>query len=271
MSVDQPGQRQHERHDRQRGLEGQGAGAGEPVAVAEAHEGVDEQPAHAASRRTACQASSASSSSPSISVVTGTVRAVVMAGVYERRSGAPAAPGRGAAPAATSSGRLGGRDRTGRRAGAREEIDAPHRLAADQVRARQPLRPGSTTGHPGTSAWSEGNLVRPLIHGATYFAELHERLEAHPSRRPGAASPTGRATPTSADRRARQRGRRGPRSCRRARRRRTRPDLALAQGEAELQRRREPPARAPACRSAAPRPCSTCACARAARTTRSWS
>ncbi|GAB3792940.1 phospholipase D family protein [Nocardioides ungokensis] len=32
--------------------------------------------------------------------------------------------------------------------------------------------------HPGDRAWSEGNLVRPLIHGATYFAELHERLEA---------------------------------------------------------------------------------------------
>ena len=26
--------------------------------------------------------------------------------------------------------------------------------------------------------WSEGNLVRPLIHGATYFAELFERIEA---------------------------------------------------------------------------------------------
>ncbi len=32
--------------------------------------------------------------------------------------------------------------------------------------------------HPGDEAWSEGNLVRPLIHGATYFAELCERLEA---------------------------------------------------------------------------------------------
>ena len=32
--------------------------------------------------------------------------------------------------------------------------------------------------HPGDRAWSEGNLVRPLIHGATYFAELYERLEA---------------------------------------------------------------------------------------------
>ncbi len=27
-------------------------------------------------------------------------------------------------------------------------------------------------------AWSEGNVVRPLIHGATYFAELYERIEA---------------------------------------------------------------------------------------------
>jgi phosphatidylserine/phosphatidylglycerophosphate/cardiolipin synthase-like enzyme len=32
--------------------------------------------------------------------------------------------------------------------------------------------------HQGERAWSEGNLVRPLIHGATYFAELHERLQA---------------------------------------------------------------------------------------------
>ncbi len=32
--------------------------------------------------------------------------------------------------------------------------------------------------HPGGQAWSEGNLVRPLVHGATYFAELYERLEA---------------------------------------------------------------------------------------------
>ncbi|WP_254362913.1 phospholipase D-like domain-containing protein [Pseudarthrobacter phenanthrenivorans] len=28
----------------------------------------------------------------------------------------------------------------------------------------------------GSPAWSEGNLVRPLIHGATYFARLHEEL-----------------------------------------------------------------------------------------------
>ncbi|WP_148613535.1 phospholipase D family protein [Nocardioides rubriscoriae] len=32
--------------------------------------------------------------------------------------------------------------------------------------------------HPGQTAWSYGNLVRPLVHGATYFAELRERLEA---------------------------------------------------------------------------------------------
>lgn len=32
--------------------------------------------------------------------------------------------------------------------------------------------------HPGAQAWSEGNLVRALVHGATYFAELYERLEA---------------------------------------------------------------------------------------------
>jgi phosphatidylserine/phosphatidylglycerophosphate/cardiolipin synthase-like enzyme len=32
--------------------------------------------------------------------------------------------------------------------------------------------------HPGAAAWSEGNLVRSLVHGATYFAELIERLEA---------------------------------------------------------------------------------------------
>jgi phosphatidylserine/phosphatidylglycerophosphate/cardiolipin synthase-like enzyme len=32
--------------------------------------------------------------------------------------------------------------------------------------------------HDAGKAWSEGNLVRPLIHGATYFAELHERIEA---------------------------------------------------------------------------------------------
>jgi phosphatidylserine/phosphatidylglycerophosphate/cardiolipin synthase-like enzyme len=32
--------------------------------------------------------------------------------------------------------------------------------------------------HPADRAWSEGNLVRPLVHGATYFSELYERIEA---------------------------------------------------------------------------------------------
>nr|WP_294691382.1 phospholipase D-like domain-containing protein [uncultured Friedmanniella sp.] len=33
-------------------------------------------------------------------------------------------------------------------------------------------------GHPHGAAWSTGNLVRPLVHGATYFAELAERIAA---------------------------------------------------------------------------------------------
>ncbi|HEY5979774.1 MAG TPA: phospholipase D-like domain-containing protein [Microlunatus sp.] len=32
--------------------------------------------------------------------------------------------------------------------------------------------------HPGDCAWSKGNRVRPLVHGATYFAELLDRVEA---------------------------------------------------------------------------------------------
>ncbi len=32
--------------------------------------------------------------------------------------------------------------------------------------------------HPGEQAWSEGNRVVPLIHGATYFRDLYEHLEA---------------------------------------------------------------------------------------------
>jgi phosphatidylserine/phosphatidylglycerophosphate/cardiolipin synthase-like enzyme len=31
--------------------------------------------------------------------------------------------------------------------------------------------------HPGDEAWSAGNHVRPLVHGATYFTELRERIE----------------------------------------------------------------------------------------------
>ena len=30
--------------------------------------------------------------------------------------------------------------------------------------------------HPGEQAWSTGNFVRPLVHGATYFAELRDRI-----------------------------------------------------------------------------------------------
>jgi phosphatidylserine/phosphatidylglycerophosphate/cardiolipin synthase-like enzyme len=32
--------------------------------------------------------------------------------------------------------------------------------------------------HPGDVAWSEGNLVRPLIHGSAYFRELYGAIEA---------------------------------------------------------------------------------------------
>lgn len=32
--------------------------------------------------------------------------------------------------------------------------------------------------HPGDQAWSTGNHARPLVHGATYFAELYERIQA---------------------------------------------------------------------------------------------
>lgn len=34
------------------------------------------------------------------------------------------------------------------------------------------------SGGAGSPAWSEGNLVRPLIHGASYFARMHEELTA---------------------------------------------------------------------------------------------
>lgn len=30
--------------------------------------------------------------------------------------------------------------------------------------------------HQGGMAWTEGNLVRPLVHGVTYFAELNHRV-----------------------------------------------------------------------------------------------
>ena len=37
---------------------------------------------------------------------------------------------------------------------------------------------GVPAGGAGAASWSEGNLVRPLVHGATYFARLHEELTA---------------------------------------------------------------------------------------------
>jgi phosphatidylserine/phosphatidylglycerophosphate/cardiolipin synthase-like enzyme len=42
------------------------------------------------------------------------------------------------------------------------------------LRASERGNPATTidSAHPGEQAWSTGNLVRPLIHGATYFAEL---------------------------------------------------------------------------------------------------
>ena len=32
--------------------------------------------------------------------------------------------------------------------------------------------------HPEGVAWSEGNRVRPIVHGRPYMAELHERTRA---------------------------------------------------------------------------------------------
>nr|WP_246318537.1 phospholipase D-like domain-containing protein [Leifsonia psychrotolerans] len=37
---------------------------------------------------------------------------------------------------------------------------------------------GAQPGSVEPRSWSEGNLVRPLVHGATYFARLHEELAA---------------------------------------------------------------------------------------------
>jgi hypothetical protein len=45
------------------------------------------------------------------------------------------------------------------------------------------------------TAWSAGNEVRPLIHGAAYFAELLARVPALQAT--CCSSPTGGVTPTS--------------------------------------------------------------------------
>ena len=66
--------------------------------------------------------------------------------------------------------------------------------------------------HDGEVAWSEGNLVRPLVHGATYFAELYDRLEETRAWRPGVLHRLAGRRRRAPDRRARERGRRGARS-----------------------------------------------------------
>lgn len=54
--------------------------------------------------------------------------------------------------------------------------DLTHWLLTKDERGNPTTRLDSC--HPGQAAWSEHNRVRPLVHGAAYFAELHERLEA---------------------------------------------------------------------------------------------
>ena len=52
-------------------------------------------------------------------------------------------------------------------------------MVPDLDRTRKPIDP---TGRPppGGAAWTEGNMVRPLIHGATYFAQLHRLVSQMP-------------------------------------------------------------------------------------------
>ena len=50
-------------------------------------------------------------------------------------------------------------------------------MAADQEERANPSTRIDDQ-HEGDRAWSTGNLVRPLIHGATYFPALHEAVEA---------------------------------------------------------------------------------------------
>ena len=45
-------------------------------------------------------------------------------------------------------------------------------------------------------AWIDGNLVRPAVHGATYFRRLYDELTRYASAI-GCTSPTGAATPMS--------------------------------------------------------------------------
>ncbi len=127
-------------------------------------------------------------------------------------------------------------------------------------------------GHPGREAWSEGNLVRPLVHGATYFAELHERIEAT------RAGDLLLFTDWQGDADERLTGEPGS-------------EVAEVLARADergvdvrglvwrshwdklgFSAEREPAARRASCSRAGRRRCSTCGCAPAARTTRSsWS
>ena len=84
---------------------------------------------------------------------------------------------------------------------------APDAVVPDLDRTRKPNGP---TGRPpsGGAAWPEGNIVRPLIHGATYLAELHRRVS---QTRDGdlLMSSTDAETPTSASPVPGHRGRKG--------------------------------------------------------------
>ena len=129
--------------------------------------------------------------------------------------------------------------------------------------ARQPARPRLPD-------WCTGNRVEPLIHGATYFDRLADRGgRAAPRRLPVLHRLARR--PRRADARRRPDHRRAVLPRRRTRRRRQGPAVALASGQARLQRGGEPASRRRDRRRPAARCCSTSGCASAARITRSWS
>jgi len=56
----------------------------------------------------------------------------------------------------------------------------PHHAANWLLNARERGNPATRLDarHPEGTAWSSGNRARPLVDGASYFADLHERLEA---------------------------------------------------------------------------------------------
>ena len=91
---------------------------------------------------------------------------------------------------------------------------------------------------PAGTAWSTGNTVRPLVHGATYFAELVAAVERMRAGRPADVRGLARRPGRAAARHAGQRG--GPRLARAAApgRAGARAVLALALGPAGLLGRR---------------------------------